>query len=97
MLMKINDHRQISNFSQRFNIHPLVEADIETTEQRTKLDILEDAIFLVCKLIYPDIAQRITHCEQISFYMKKNILITFRETPNGIFEQVKSKRIFREI
>ncbi len=65
-------------------------ADIETTEQRTKLDVFEDALFLVGKMIYPDSVQQITHVEQISFYLKENILITFQETPKDIFEPFKS-------
>ena len=80
----------MSRIGHRFNIHPLVVSDIETTEQRTKLDVFEDALFLVGKMIYPDSAQPITHIEQISFYLKENILITFQEKPKDIFEAIKS-------
>lgn len=74
---------------QRFDLHPLVVADIETTEQRTKLDVFEDALFLVGKMIYRDSMQSITCIEQISFYMKENILITFQEKAKDIFEPIK--------
>lgn len=65
-------------------------ADIEITEQRTKLDVFEDALFLVAKMIYPDQVQPTTHVEQISFYLKENILITFQEKPKDIFEPIRS-------
>ncbi|CAF3295218.1 unnamed protein product [Rotaria socialis] len=87
----VHDHDLIARLGQRFNIHPLVVADIETTEQRTKLDVFEDTLFLVGKMIYPDIEQQITHIEQISFYLKENILITFQEKSKDIFEPIKNR------
>ena len=41
-------------------------------------------------MIYPDTIQEITHIEQIRFYFKENILITFQEKPKDIFEPIKS-------
>ncbi|CAF3783442.1 unnamed protein product [Rotaria sp. Silwood1] len=87
----IHDHDLIVRLGQRFNIHPLVVADIETTEQRTKLDVFEDTLFLVGKMIYPDGIQQITQIEQISFYLRENILITFQEKPKDIFEPIKNR------
>jgi magnesium transporter len=89
----VHDHDLLSCLSRRFNIHPLVVADIETTEQRTKLDVFEDALFLVSKMIYPESIKKTTHVEQISFYLKENILITFQEKPNDIFEPIKSSSL----
>ena len=86
----MHDHDLLTRLGQRFNIHPLVVADIETTEQRTKLDVFENALFLVAKMIYPDSIQQTSHIEQISFYVKENILITFQEKPKDIFEPIKS-------
>ena len=86
----MHDHDLLSRIGRRFDIHPLVVADIETTEQRTKLDVFEDALFLVSKMIYPDSILPTTHIEQISFYLKENILITFQEKPKDIFEPIKS-------
>ena len=57
--------------------------------------MFEDALFLVAKMIYPDSEQQSTTCvEQISFYLKKNILITFQEKPKDIFEPIKSSSIY---
>ncbi|CAF2531676.1 unnamed protein product [Rotaria sp. Silwood2] len=87
----IHDHDLITRLGRRFNIHPLVVVDIETTEQRAKLDVFEDTLFLVGKMIYPDSIQQITQIEQISFYLKENILITFQEKPKDIFESIKNR------
>ena len=45
------------------------------------------------KLIYPDRSTQKTCFEQISFYMKKNLLITFQEGPIDAFDHIKSKSI----
>jgi magnesium transporter len=72
-------------------MHQLVLQDIKVLAQRTKLDVLEDALFLVAKLIYPDGTTQKTYSEQICFYVKENILITFQQKPNDIFDRVKSE------
>jgi Mg2+ and Co2+ transporter CorA len=41
-------------------------------------------------MIYADSLQQTTHIEQISFYVKENIIITFQEKPKDIFEPIKS-------
>ncbi|CAF3068176.1 unnamed protein product [Rotaria sp. Silwood2] len=81
----------ISAIGDRYDIHTLVQADV-TNDQRTKLDVLDDALFLVCKLIFRDMdhtGQIII--QQISFYVKDNLLITFQETPKDLFDSVKSR------
>jgi Mg2+ and Co2+ transporter CorA len=45
-------------------------------------------------MIYPNTVQETTHIEQISFYLKENILITFQEKPKDIFEPIKSSFFF---
>jgi magnesium transporter len=89
----VHQHDIIAQLGNRYDIHALVQTDITTTEQRTKLDVLDDALFLVCKLIFRDIGRTgHTVIEQISFYLKENLLITFQETPKDLFDSIKSKK-----
>ncbi|CAF1039638.1 unnamed protein product [Adineta ricciae] len=82
----------ISQLADRYDIHSLVQTDIKTTEQRTKLDVLDDSLFLVCKLIFRDVANTgHTIIEQMTFYLKENILITFQETPKDLFDSIKNR------
>ncbi|CAF0953804.1 unnamed protein product [Rotaria sordida] len=87
----MHDTLLLSSISRRFKIHPLVILDVETNEQRTKLDVFEDALFLVIKLIYPDQVTQKIHIEQICFYLKENILITFQEKSNAIFDRIRHR------
>jgi len=90
----VHDEDLLAKIGERFKIHPLVLADIETSEHRTKLDILDDALFLVAKLIYFDQSTKKTCIEQICFYVKENILITFQQKPKDIFNKIKRKYWF---
>ncbi|CAF1121740.1 unnamed protein product [Adineta ricciae] len=85
------DKTLLASISRRFMIHPLFILDIETNEQRTKLDVFEDALFLVMKMIYPDKITQEPCFEQISFYVKENILITVQEKSKDIFDKIKKK------
>ncbi|CAF0871633.1 unnamed protein product [Didymodactylos carnosus] len=87
-------HQQdvIAQIGRRYNIHTLVQTDVTTTEQRTKLDVLDDALFLVCKMIFRDVSKsETTIIEQVSFYLKENVLITFQETPKDLFDTIKNR------
>lgn len=87
----VHQHEIIAQLGNRYDIHTLVQADITTTEQRTKLDVFDDALFLVCKLIFRDLSRTgHTVIEQICFYLKDNVLITFQETPKDLFDSIKS-------
>ena len=93
-------HQQeiIDKLCHRYGIHSLVKCDIVSTEQPTKLDVLPDALFLVRKLVFCDrgASERI-RIEQISFYLKENVLITFQETPKTLFESIKRQSSTRHL
>lgn len=63
-----------------FAIHPLVIEDILNTKQRPKLDILPEGLFIVFKLLKAHNELSLNEDEQFSLIIKKNLLITFRES-----------------
>ncbi|CAF4425826.1 unnamed protein product [Rotaria socialis] len=88
----IHDQEIISQIGQRYDIHSLVQSDITTADQRTKLDVCDDALFLVCRLIYHDLyCTGKTIVQQISFYLKDDVLITFQESSKDLFDQIKNR------
>ena len=48
----LHDIDIINKIGTQFNLHPLVLEDILNTEQRPKMDDMEDYIFIVAKMIY---------------------------------------------
>jgi magnesium transporter len=80
------DIQQIVHICSEFAIHPLITEDILNTHQRPKLDNIEDSLFFVCKLLdMPGNSLDYTS-EQFSMVLKKNLLLSFRESNKYSFD-----------
>ncbi len=86
-----HDETIMKQLGQKFSIHELVLSDAMSDEQRTKLDILDNALFWVLKMVYPDKDSQNIVIEQVSFYLKANILITFQEKREDVFEPIRNR------
>jgi magnesium transporter len=76
-----------------YGIHPLIIEDILNTNQRTKVDIFDDYIFIVFKsLTYNGVAKEL-EMEQISLIFGANFVITFQEKKGDAFEPVRNRII----
>ena len=75
-----------------FNAHPYVIDDIRTLEQRMKISILRDDIYLLLSLIYLDETKHIIEQQKLNFYLTENTLITVQEcrTP-ALFSMMKTR------
>lgn len=72
--------QEINQCCTEFSIHPLIIEDILNTKQRPKLDVLNEGLFIVFKLLYA-IEHHLTYQnEQFSLIARQNLLITFRES-----------------
>jgi len=75
-----------------FHLHPLVLEDIAHTGQRPKLDELDGALFVVLKMLRYNEDLRTIEDEQVSFVLRKNILLTFQEKGGGdVFGEVRKR------
>lgn len=73
-----------------FDVHPFVIDDISTIEQRMKISILQDDIYLILSLIYLNETNRVVEQQNISFYLKENLLITVQEyRTHALFSTIK--------
>lgn len=91
--LQVCDDTLLSGILERFQVHQLALDDIDTIAQRPKLTVFDDALFFVAKLISLDARTHKTSTEQICFYLKENVLITFRQQPSDVFNQIQSKTI----
>ena len=74
-----------------FNLHPLVLEDILNTDQRPKIDDMDDYLFIVLKTInYDDSTNEIT-TEQVSIILGNNYVISFQEGDGDIFGPIKER------
>jgi len=65
-------------------IHPLFQEDILNTRQRSKYEVLDDALLVTTKRLFYATNGRI-HQEQVVFLMKGNCLVTFQTTTSDSF------------
>jgi magnesium transporter len=86
-----HDAALMEDLGEKFGLHPLLVADAMSSEQRTKLDVMDDAMFLVMKMIYANEDTEGAIIEQVSFYLKSNVLITFQEKKEDVFEPIRNR------
>lgn len=87
--IKINGFSQIEilkEISSCFNLHSLVLEDILNTNQRPKIEDYDDYLYLVLKLFNKSSKRIIT--KQISFILKKDLLISFQDDDDNIFQTI---------
>lgn len=88
-LHNIGTIQQIGN---HFDIHSLILEDIVNTEQRPKVELYPDHIFLTLKMVVdlPDNSSSLD-MEQVSFLMGPSWLISFQEKSGDVFDQVRER------
>ncbi|MCF7822624.1 MAG: magnesium/cobalt transporter CorA [Candidatus Marinimicrobia bacterium] len=72
-----------------FDIHPLLLEDIVNTNHRPKLDEHDDQIFFTLKMLLEQRDSGSLNTEQVSIIIGKNYVISFQETPQDLFDQVR--------
>ncbi|WP_255563711.1 magnesium/cobalt transporter CorA [Mucilaginibacter rivuli] len=82
----LGDEGLIEEIGKHFGINALVLEDIVNTHQRPKIDDYDSYFFATSRLItYKD--DEVSNC-QVSYLVKDNLVISFQEDYNNIFEPV---------
>jgi magnesium transporter len=75
-----------------FGLHPLIVEDILDTEQRPKLDDLDDCIFTVLKMLSYNRDRGEVEVEQVSLVLGSNFVLSFQEGKAGdLFDPVRER------
>jgi len=81
----------LERVGQCFQLHPLTVEDILNTNQRPKLDIFDDYLYLVLKMPGFDRESGEIALEQVSFVVSGHRLLSFQERPGDTFDSVRSR------
>ena len=81
----------IEKIGKHYGIHPLALEDILNTNQRPKVEIFEDHIFIIMKMITFDEKNCKVLSEQVSIILGKNFVISFQERPGDIFDPLRER------
>ena len=84
----LKDELLIQEIAAKFGIHALALEDILHTVQRPKIDEYESSLFVVLKLFY---VKTDIKSQQISFFVKDNLLISFEEKSTDSFKGILDK------
>jgi len=75
-----------------YGFHPLVLEDILNTDQRPKMEIYGDYIYIVLKMLYESDPKRLVETEQVSLILGSNFVISFQEGTEGdVFDPVRER------
>ncbi|MEW9097311.1 MAG: magnesium/cobalt transporter CorA [Clostridiaceae bacterium] len=81
----------ISYIGKRFNIHPLILEDILNTTQRPKIDIDNNYIYIVIKMLYYDKSIKEIKSEQVSLIILENYVLSFQEFRGDVFDDLRRR------
>ena len=81
----------IQKIGKEFGLHPLVLEDIVNTEQRPKIEDLEDYIFVISKMLSHNEEENQIEIEQFSLVLGKKFVLSFQEKFGDIFNPVRQR------
>lgn len=87
----LHDIQLMEKISEHFDIHPLVVEDILSPSQRPKIEIFDDFLFIVVNMLRTSDDHRQIISEQVSIVMRKDVVLTFQETPGDVFDPVRER------
>ncbi|MDY0779576.1 magnesium/cobalt transporter CorA [Tenacibaculum sp. IB213877] len=87
----LHDTKLINNIGALFSIHTLLLEDIVHTGQIPRVDIEENYIFTVIKMLSLSKHTHELNAEQISMFLTKDFLLTFQEKDGDVFEPVRDR------
>ena len=88
----VHQVEMIEKLGECYGFHPLVMEDILNTDQRPKMEIYGDYIYIVLKMIYGGDIKHPIAIEQVSLILGKNFVISFQEGREGdVFNPVRER------
>ena len=84
----LHDVEKLKEIWNYFKLHPLVQEDIISTNQRAKIEQYDSHLFIVLKMIAYENNSDELQVEQVSIVMGDNWLLSFQESGQAIYEPV---------
>jgi magnesium transporter len=82
----------VETLSNHFGIHPLIQEDILSINQRPKMDEMDNILFCLLNMLYYNPEQESVEQEQISIVLGKNFVISFQEdAKRDVFNSLREK------
>ena len=89
----LHDTSVIAEFGTLFGLHPLLQEDILSTDQRPKFIPEDQHLAFILKMLKVHEEKKTVHTEQISIVAGKNYLISFQEDRDDVFDPIRQRII----
>jgi magnesium transporter len=87
----LGDVAALQRIGQHFGLHPLALEDVLNTGQRPKVEEYTDHFFIVSQMLWCEDGRSVSY-EQVSMFLKADVLITIQEEPlQDVFEPVRAR------
>lgn len=89
-IVGLNDIEKIKEISSKLGIDNLTLEDILNADQRPKVEFNKDSIFVVLRMYFYNSKSEL-HSEQISIIMKNDLVVTFQECEDDVFDPIRER------
>ena len=86
----IGDENILNQIREKFELHPLVMADIVNVPTRPKADDYEEYLLIITRMISLN-SEKSMQVEQIGIVLGKNYVLTFQERPGDVLDPVRNR------
>jgi magnesium transporter len=84
--------KDVEMISEHYGIHPLIAEDIQSINQRPKMDEVDNILYCLLNMLYYNENAGTVEVEQISIVLGQNFVITFQEDPQrDVFNPIREK------
>ncbi|MBN1493207.1 MAG: magnesium/cobalt transporter CorA [Candidatus Omnitrophica bacterium] len=87
----IHDIPLMEKIGRHFEIHSLTLEDILNTQQRAKIEVYENYVFIVVKMLKYDHDTAKVDIEQVSLILTENCVISFQEKEGDVFTPIRDR------
>jgi magnesium transporter len=85
------NEQTLRDLGDRYNLHVLLIEDVLNTDHRPKVEEYQDTLFVVAKMLDLDHETGGIVTEQISFVLRRNLLVSFQERPGDVLDPVRER------
>ena len=87
----LNNIDIVAKLGSCYQLHPLVLEDILSIDQRPKLEIFDNYVYVVLKMLSYSEKNSGLESEQVSLIFGKNFLISFQEKEGDVFDLIRDR------
>ena len=87
----VHDTQVIERIGQQFGLHPLILEDIMSTQQRPKLEVYDNGLFITLRALKLDKKELELEIEQISLFLGEGFVLSFQEDEEDLFAVIRQR------